>query len=555
MIKKLIPLFTLLGGLFLFSYSSSSVVSPSYTEVYNLDFRQPADSATRYRWMENAACFGYHSMLYDLHSYSRKNIIPARRLLNDFEQRILLPVHDEKKGTVTLKSRGENLECVTLLIDGLDGKEQRRFSDTVSYTPDTAFSSVSKEISLAGVELLNIRIHVEGKDGELSYITLSRLGIKIGEKDIDEYPLRELPTFSCDAVEGILPLQSGGEGESAITAEVLGGKNIVALGEPIHGSSAVRRLACQLMMGQVRERQCRLLLWEMPMENSFWYHRYVCDQQFVPDAGKMATLDEQQRAFLNELRQYNKGREPDEMVHLWGMDYVSERNPMVSSAKELAGFLTYLNRTFKLREVDTLVSLLAEKEWQPAIDYLKGHQQELQAALTADEQACMLHILSLSQQAGSDRMQRKAGRDSVMFANADFLLSHYTRPSAVVYAHSVHINPVSSYPVVSGSTFGKYMKEKYGDDYATFLLLTDSRRAKAFSAAAVAVSDITLQIPPTGSMEALLGGQPYRQFYLPLTEQYDGLILSRFTGSVEPMQEFYPFNLYRRYQGIFFVKD
>lgn len=293
----------------------------------------------------------------------------------------------------------------------------------------------------------------------------------------------------------------------------------------------------------------------MPMENSFWYHRYVCDQQFVPDAGKMATLDEQQRAFLNELRQYNKDKEPGEIVHLWGMDYVSERNPMVSSAKELAGFLTYLNRTFKLREVDTLVSLLAEKEWQPAIDYLKGHQQELQAALTADEQACMLHILSLSQQAGSDRMQRKAGRDSVMFANADFLLSHYTRPSAVVYAHSVHINPVSSYPVVSGSTFGKYMKEKYGDDYATFLLLTDSRRAKAFSVAAVAVSDITLQIPPTGSMEALLGGQPYRQFYLPLTEQYDGLILSRFTGSVEPMQEFYPFNLYRRYQGIFFVKD
>jgi hypothetical protein len=44
-------------------------------------------------------------------------------------------------------------------------------------------------------------------------------------------------------------------------------------------------------------------------------------------------------------------------------------------------------------------------------------------------------------------------------------------------------------------------------------------------------------------------------FYTPLTVDFNELTLSRFQGSHHIPQEFYPFNLYQRFKGVFFIKS
>ena len=43
--------------------------------------------------------------------------------------------------------------------------------------------------------------------------------------------------------------------------------------------------------------------------------------------------------------------------------------------------------------------------------------------------------------------------------------------------------------------------------------------------------------------------------YVPMTSYFDTIILSRFQGDRKTPREFYPYNLYQRYGGIFFIKN
>lgn len=144
-----------------------------------------------------------------------------------------------------------------------------------------------------------------------------------------------------------------------------------------------------------------------------------------------------------------------------------------------------------------------------------------------------------------------------MFVNTNFLLdyfSSFSKNRAIIYAHSVHANPVSTYPVVHCEPFGKYMKDKYADNYLPLLLLIGNGSMTIYDQEFNRGKEV-LQRPPAECIESALNPIESDVFYFPMTSYFDTIVLFRFQGDRKSQREFYPYNLYQRYRRVFFIKS
>lgn len=537
-------------------------ISKLYTDVYNLHFTMKTNASIEYPWMENAA-YANCAINYSVRGanktlFAKKYLrgLPYNSLRTEVEQRILLPIHKETGGFLTFEGKGENLKIVSILIDGINSEEKCVFSDTVIFVPRAPLISISKNISLAGVDMLNVRIRADGIPDREAYIAFSSLNIMIGNKNINEYPVRELPKRTLPKDFDYTPFRSNIENISS-KIEMQKYSKIIALGESIHGNNSIRRLIYKLIMENVKKQNCKLIIWEMPMEKSFVYNRYVLDDEFILDSTELGPLDKQRVSFMNELKRYNSSKSKGDKIRLLGMDYNRVWNSTQNSAIDIFDFVTHLNRELKIPEADQLSILLMEKEWSNAIEYLQKYKSNIQKLLTTDEIECIIHILSLSKNIGNDRVERFISRDSVMFINTNFLFEHFLplpESKAIIYAHSVHINPISTYPVIHCEPFGKYMKNKYADDYLPLLFLVGNGSMTIYDQEFNKGKRV-LHLPPAESIESALSQTENDVLYFPMTSYFNNIVLSRFQGDRKSSQEFYPYNLYQRYKGVFFIKN
>lgn len=550
----------LLFYLLLQSISCVAQVKPkTYTDLYDLHFTMNAPSI-EYPWLENAAYGNYTIPFFTQDSNSRlfmkrypKQFPFADRLRTEYEQRILLPVHTEKEGSVEFEGKGENLSAVTIRLIGRNHEEKIIFSDSLTFTLTSSLSKVSQKIPLSSIELLDVQIHAEGKVREEAYIAFSKLSITIGNKSIDEYPVREILPLALSEKIDFVPLYPEIE-KGYEKIESVRYKKVIGLGESVHKDVSVKHVAYRLIMETIRKQHCKLVLLEMPLEKTLMYNRYVMGHHNTPSSFQL--LDEQTINFLDTLRIYNSNQKNEEdKVRLLGMDYNNLFNSSQNSAIDIFDFITPLNQDLKIREIDQLSVLLTEKKWDNAIHFIEEHKNKIQSLLTTDEIECILHILSLSQKMGTDGVQRSMHRDSVMFVNADFLIGKFAASSdakVVLYAHCAHINPFSTYPAVPCNPMGMYMKNKYPDNYSPLALLVGDGNVIAYDSDYNQIEK-SLKTSPTGSMEYFLKTLKKEVLYLPLTSRFNRIVLSRFKGSHHIAQEFFPMNLYQRYEGVFFI--
>ncbi|MFS2724385.1 TraB/GumN family protein [Bacteroides thetaiotaomicron] len=358
-----------------------------YIDAYNLHFSMENKTSVEYPWMENAAYTGcainYMVKELDRTLFTKKYLkgFPCGHLRTELEQRVLLPIHKEKRGLVTFEGKGENIKVVSIIVDGINDKEKCVFSDTVSFVPGDSLSSISKRILLDGVDMLNIRIRAEGAADREAYIAFSKLDIMVGNKNINEYSVRDLPKLSLPKGFDYIPFRLNEENLSSNIA-VMKDRRIIAFGESVHGNNSIRHLVYKLMMESVENQDCKLVIWEMPMEKSLVYNRYVLDDEFVLDSTELSPLDEQRIIFMKGVKRYNSGKREGDKVRLLGMDYNSVCNSAQNSAIDIFDFVTHLNREWKIPEVDRLSVLLMEKDWKDAIEYLQTHKSNLQKILT-----------------------------------------------------------------------------------------------------------------------------------------------------------------------------
>ena len=103
---------------------------------------------------------------------------------------------------------------------------------------------------------------------------LSGLNLKVSEKrmfsclPIDEFPVRTLSPLIVDKkinytginVDRKIGLEQINE---------INDKKIIGLGESVHGNDGIKNLAYQLIIQAVERLNCKLVLQEMPLEQSF----------------------------------------------------------------------------------------------------------------------------------------------------------------------------------------------------------------------------------------------------------------------------------------------
>ena len=533
----------------------------TYTNVYDLHFAMRFDSAVVYPWRENGAYSNYTIPAYI--QDSNRNLFAkkyfkgfpfSKRLRSEYEQRILLPNNNIKEAVIGFEGKGDNIKLVSIILDAIGKQENILFSDTLRFRPDSILSLFTQNINLNNAEMLNVRINVEGEIDKDAYIAFSRLDILIDGKPIDEFPVRTLSPLIVDKkinytginVDRKIGLEQINE---------INDKKIIGLGESVHGNDGIKNLAYQLIIQAVERLNCKLVLQEMPLEQSFAYNRFIQDDNYELDSSLVinhATIN-----FLNRLRSFNSGKTKDSKVKLYGMDYNSILSSTQSSAMDIFDFITVLNQKSQIPEVDQLSLLLMKKDRNCAINFLDTHRDKIKKLLTAEEIECILHILRVSKQAGDAGIERFIRRDSIMFVNARFLIDKFAKDEnvkTVIYGHAGHINPISSYPAVPCIPFGRYMRKAYGESYSPLLFLIGSGEAMAYDEH-YNRKDNWLSRPPENSMEYFLSLIDDNVFYTPLTVDFNELTLSRLQGSHHIPQEFYPFNLYQRFKGVFFIKS
>lgn len=536
--------------------------SKTYSNVYDLNFTMKGDSLNRYPWHENAA-YAINSIPFSKKVADRllftkaylKGFPFCDRLRTELMQRILLPYHNEKEGSFEFEYEGNNLKSVSIILDGINDEEEIVYSDTLIFVPDNnKLTTASKKIVLADFDLLDIRINAEGNISEDAYLSLSKFNILIGDKAIDEYPVRELPVLALKNETNHIPIElKTGKGLEEINT--IGNSRIIGLGESIHGTNSIGRLINQIILQAVEKQKCRLVLLEMHLEKALSLNRYIQTPGYTIDS--MDVLKPATRNLLNALRIYNSGKEDNEKVNLFGFDYNSIYSKTQNSAMDIFDFVTQLNYSLKNPEVDQFAVLLMEEDWGKAINFLETHRIKIQEVLTTDEIDCIIHILNLSRNMGTDGIKRSMCRDSVMFVNTKFLVDKYSSSQnlkTIIYGHAVHINPVSAFPALPVKPLGHYIKEAYQEEYSPFLFVVGKGTATAFNAKYDLITN-SLGNNPKASVEYLLSSFKEEALYLPLNADFNRLVLSRFKGSHHTSPEFYPFNLYQRYNGIFFINN
>jgi erythromycin esterase-like protein len=488
--------------------------------------------------------------------YFKKNVrnmdLFGDRLVAQLEQRILLPVFDKAvDGIIALESKGENIGKMSIVIDQINQEEKVLSSDTLSYVPDTVLNVVTFRIPVLNADLLNIRIRAEGKPLQEAYVAFSKLEIFIAGKSLDEYPLRELPPLQLRQ-KGV-PLSSKMEDIPLELKKVMAAK-VIGLGEAAHGCQDIQRFSYDLMMDSVTNHNCKLVLLEQPLSYSLFYNRYINDENYQLDEWRVPSMAPEIMRFLNRLRAYNRTLPSHEKVRLFGMDYSIDA--VSGLAYNLFDFITSISSYPRSIEVDRFLSLIMQQDWLHAIPFFEEYKDQMAELLSEDEIVSLSHIMRLSQSVGTDRARRYALRDSVMGVNARFLIDRFA-PAAdervFVYAHAGHVNPISTYPSAPCTPLGGYMRARFQDDYSCFLI-TIGHGSKMAYGEDFNYANKSLEEPPVNSLEAAMDAQSDSLFYLGTSPELNRLLLARYQGLYHTNEEFYPFNLYQRFAGIFFIK-
>lgn len=533
----------------------------SYTDKYSLHSLVPRDTTTVYSWRFSAAttisCIpmvfteNRQQHLLFLHP---QHYPFAEKLEVGCEQRIWLPLQNEKRGRISLTSKGQNIESARLIISGINKYEKVLYVDTLRFKADSILETASIDFSLIGVELLDMSIVAEGIKKKRSSLSVTRVDVTLGEQPIDAFSLRESePQIDSQDYKMIPLCLNSAKGFNKV--EALKAHKIIALGESTHGSSDIKKTASLLTQHQVSQNKCRLVMYEIPLELSIFFNRYIQDPMFECD--KIGAYGTELAHLLEWLRNYNADRSESDKVSFLGMDYIWQREKKTSTANSLSEYLALLNKKVQSKKIDTLCRLLQTEPWSKSISFMEQQKEQLEKLLPSVDLMLISHTLNLSYSMGSDRNERLILRDSVMFENAKWLIKQFcsSDKTAFMYGHSGHLNLISSYPtVIPIPPLGAMMSHYYKDGFYSMTILIGNGFLSLPNMKRITKSR---QLPnaPTLSIEGELSKIEQDASFIPISTSLDKLILSRSISSIFTNQGFYPFNLYRRHHGLIFIRN
>ncbi|MDR0891811.1 MAG: erythromycin esterase family protein [Mediterranea sp.] len=442
----------------------------------------------------------------------------GNRLWVDWSQRFPLPSKAIKEGQAILTHAGKEVEKAALIITGFDSNENLCYTERcpLAIAPDE-FRTDTLCFSLSSMELIDFRIEVMGALDRDARFAVSGVDITLDGKPLDEYPLRVLnATLPTDFSRTIIPFElATAKGFDKLVE--LKKKRIIALGESVHGSKTMQESKYNIVEQQIADGRCKMLLLEESLSRSIWINKYVHVGDSLSEKKALQGEDASTKEFLRWIWNYNKDKKEEDKVQVWGMDW----------------------------DIDAASQDKDIKDYVEAMD-----------ALSPADSACVTHIYHLSAMVGNDMGRRSMLRDSVMFANARFLIDDYLPKgkTAFILAHNGHVNLLSAYPAVQeGAPLGQMMRNYYQDDYYSIGMLVGGGFIYSLNEEKMRVEALPLYNLDT-SLEASLNQVKGDVFFFHLPYEMDKLLMSRLQGTSCAARGYFPINLYRRHDGFIFIR-
>lgn len=467
----------------------------------------------------------------------------------------LVPVYQlNKQGaevTASIRYKTLNCERVYITLNSIGAGEQVLKSDTIELPLTEEWKEVSKKVKIKDAYLLNVFIEAVGSELAFNNIRVSAFKLEANGTQLKN---ETAPKSNNTSLKKSDVMMLNGVDFSKIASMQ---SRIMAIGETIHGSKTLGRMAFDIIKERIIKQGCNLVLHEYPLEYSFYVNRYIkndprfklqdIERYMEGNLSSEHTID-----FIKWLRAYNSAH--NNRVSFWGIDIESLD---IASSVDLSEFVKTLCSKRETPETDSIVKRLLN--WETNEDdslQLTKADGAVGKWLTADER----QILKLCQQLNkesSETYERLTNRDETMaktaFALIDILASNGAK--ATIYGHFMHLNYLvgGDMKELNNYSVGHRMKAKYKDDYQAIALCTyEGRTLNCLTDKSIGAAQLVKA--PEGSIENTLQSMGHNMAYLP-TERLNNtdVLTMRVLGNTNDNNQFFYFVPKARVDGILFV--
>ena len=205
-------------------------------------------------------------------------------------------------------------------------------------------------------------------------------------------------------------------------------KKIVAIGETIHGTETMPKIAYQLFRNGILKNNCRLALLELPLEKMLLINRFVQGDNSldIDTLINAQTLDiysvDELKSFCLWLKTYNK--EAKEKVWFLGADYCHSSIECIYLCDYLYSLYSTTNDATVLQLYQNVMDAVFTADYTDAFETFSNSYTLLEAAVGEIEAAIIKHCITtldnMIKSTNNDVLQAQIARDSVMFVNTDF---------------------------------------------------------------------------------------------------------------------------------------
>ncbi|WP_279172591.1 erythromycin esterase family protein [Tannerella forsythia] len=472
------------------------------------------------------------------------------------------PLFQEKgfrsKASIKINYKIENGSELYLKLITIGNCEKIISIDTLYLSLNEEWTTEMLSVDIMEAAFLNLSIEAKGNTKNSAKIWINDLNLFINGKNIKELETADKGIKMSLQKEDITPVDDKNRNHLPFMS-----RKILAIGETVHGTETMNDIAIEIIKNRIIHHNCKLILLEIPFENSFYINRYIeRDSNFKIDSISTyfdrSLFSSSFLSLIEWIKRHNS--HSDKKVYFWGIDvnYIQ-----LQSKLDLFKFFYTLNITEQDENLKKICELLVYTG--PSLDEIiaifdanKGFKN----MLTEDESELMRHCLVLLNNK-SDSYSNFINRDERMYQNTAFMFNHLLKPDETVtlFCHFGHVayqgiieNTLS---VESHNTLGYYMKNKYKDDYSCIALITgkgDFLTSTSDSRFHFKIK--SLQSPTRGSLEYLMDERYEHSSFLS-TEKMNctDIFKTRYIGNMYIENQFKYMMPKARMDGAIFIKQ
>ncbi len=475
---------------------------------------------------------------------------------------------NEVKSRIEVKVRykSENCPMLYLRLAAIGDCEEIVATDTLFLSLSKEWTTSSQLMNIGNGKLLSLSVEAIGNTRDKittsfertrirfennAKIWIDELEIFINGKKMTEYRTNNSLMTSLNK-EDFISLNN----ENRYHLPFLN-KKILAIGETVHGTSTMNNVAIEIIKERIKNRNCKFVLLEIPLEFSFYINRYVFgDQRFTLDSISTyfdhLLFSKEFISFIHWLKEYNLSLK--EKVTFVGID--ADYTDLLAQIN-LFNFFYTINLGINDKELNKIcISLLSQNKELPYKTSLAifDNNQGFNAILSEKESKLIRSCLTRKDQISLSYFQR----DSIMYEHTKFVVTNLLKDdeTITVFCHFGHTNYLCEREMINSEDWnlGHYMKNEYKDNYSNIALVTEMGNFLTNSGYSKKKEE-KMQISSSNSLEYLIHRQDIDLCYLSMDKfTYSDVMSIRFIGNRNRYHPFIYIIPKSRMDGVIFIK-